>query len=45
MIELKIPKKKIKREIQRNNGKRFSEIEEVPSDKAREILESIRRFK
>ena len=42
---VKDTEEKIKREIQRNNGKRFSEIEEVPSDKAREILESIRRFK
>ena len=32
-------------EIKKNNGKRFSEIEEVPSDKAKEILESIKKFK
>lgn len=42
---VKDTEEKIKMEIQRNNGKRFSEIEEVPSDKAKEILESIKRFK
>ena len=43
--KVKDTEEKIKREIQRNNGKRFSEIEEVPSDKAKEILESIKGYK
>ena len=43
--KVKDTEEKIKREIQKNSGKRFSEIEEVPSDKAKEILESIKSFK
>lgn len=43
--KVKDTEEKIKEEIKRNSGKRFSEIEEVPSDKAREILESIKNFK
>ena len=43
--KVKDTEEKIKDEIKKNNGKRFSEIEEVPSDKAKEILESIKKFK
>lgn len=43
--KVKDTEEKIKREIQKNSGKRFSEIEEVPSDKAKEILESIKAYK
>ena len=43
--KVKDTEEKIREEIKRNSGKRFSEIEEVPSDKAREILESIKSFK
>lgn len=43
--KVKDTEEKIKREIQKNSGKRFSEIEEVPSDKAKEILESIKGYK
>lgn len=43
--KVKDTEEKIKEQIKKNNGKRFSEIEDVPSDKAREILESIKKFK
>lgn len=43
--KVKDTEEKIKEEIRRNNGKRFSEIEEVPSEKAKEILESIKGYK
>lgn len=36
--------KKIQEEIKKENGKRFSTIQEVPSDKAKEILEGIKNF-
>lgn len=36
--------KRIKEEIKKENGKRFSTIQEVPSDKAKEILEGIKNF-
>ena len=43
--KVKDTEEKIKEEIQKSNGKRFSEVREVPSDKAKEILESIKNYK
>ena len=43
--KVKDTEEKIIKEIQKSNGKRFSEVREVPSDKAKEILESIKSYK
>ena len=43
--KVKDTEEKIKKEIQKSNGKRFSQMREVPSDKAKEILESIKNYK
>ncbi len=37
--------RKIREEIEREKGKRFATVKEVPSDKAKEILESINNYK
>lgn len=37
--------RKIMEEIEKEKGKRFATVKEVPSDKAREILESINNYK
>lgn len=37
--------RKIREEIEKEKGKRFATVKEVPSDKAKEILESINNYK
>ncbi len=37
--------RKIREEIEKEKGKRFASVKEVPSDKAREILKSINNYK